>query len=314
MSEAQPTAALLSENAIQVEVYCPRCGYNLFGTAGPRCPECGFDLARLRSGECRLPWEHRASRGWFRTFWATVWYVTLREPKLHEAFADRVRYRDARRFQLAVIAHLLVPLVVVAGLAFLMRTLLADADAATPNPRYELADDPYAYLAMWAGESTRAGWPIAVGAALFLIFLLALTGVPSYFFHPRRLPVHLQNNALALSYYTCAPIAWAIPSHLLLVVLLAIIVDVWDRADAGTGLSRTDTNIAAVTITIVTVFAAWWLVLLRLARVTMRSLPWRQPIIGLAVPILWLLLTALGVGVVLASREVSAVLSAALEG
>jgi hypothetical protein len=243
-----------------------------------------------------------------------VWYVTLREPKLHEAFADRVRYRDARRFQLAVIAHLLVPLVVVAGLAFLMRTLLADADAATPNPRYELADDPYAYLAMWAGESTRAGWPIAVGAALFLIFLLALTGVPSYFFHPRRLPVHLQNNALALSYYTCAPIAWAIPSHLLLVVLLAIIVDVWDRADAGTGLSRTDTNIAAGAMTIVTVFAAWWLVLLRLARVTMRSLPWRQPIIGLAVPILWLLLTALGVGVVLASREVSAVLSAALEG
>src|SRR5207248_9544707 len=43
--------------------------------------------------------------------------------------------------------------------------------------------------------------------ALFL-FLKAIAGVQSYFFHPSWLPVVRQNRAVALSYYACAPLAW----------------------------------------------------------------------------------------------------------
>jgi hypothetical protein len=40
------------------------------------------------------------------------------------------------------------------------------------------------------------------------LFLMAMTGACSYFFHPRSLPIVQQNRAIALSYYACAPLAY----------------------------------------------------------------------------------------------------------
>ena len=46
---------------------------------------------------------------------------------------------------------------------------------------------------------------LAIGFHVAAILGLAvLTGVPSYFFHPRRLPVEFQNRSVALSYYARA--------------------------------------------------------------------------------------------------------------
>ena len=41
------------------------------------------------------------------------------------------------------------------------------------------------------------------------LLLICLTGLPSYFFHPKRLSIEMQNRTVALSYYTAAPLALA---------------------------------------------------------------------------------------------------------
>src|SRR5205823_2812668 len=50
-------------------------------------------------------------------------------------------------------------------------------------------------------------WPLVLNLIGLLLFFILLTGVGSYFFHPRRLAVLRQNRAVALSYYACAPLA-----------------------------------------------------------------------------------------------------------
>jgi len=51
-----------------------------------------------------------------------------------------------------------------------------------------------------------------------LLFLLAITGVPSYFFHPAHLPIERQNRAVALSYYTSAPLVLVPCAYVLIAV------------------------------------------------------------------------------------------------
>ncbi len=41
----------------------------------------------------------------------------------------------------------------------------------------------------------------------YLLSIYAITGLPSYSFHPPQLPIRRQNRATALSYYTAAPLA-----------------------------------------------------------------------------------------------------------
>jgi hypothetical protein len=92
-----------------------------------------------------------------------------------------------------------------------------------------------------------------MGLGFAVIYLIAaaatfavITGLPSYFFHPRGISIERQNRAIALSYYACAPLAlgpflfpigWAIhgtfgegvgivPANTLLVLQCAI----WWRA------------------------------------------------------------------------------------
>jgi hypothetical protein len=81
---------------------------------------------------------------------------------------------------------------------------------------YTLIAEGPVYAAMGA-----LGWPFLITeiAATVLSWLLiyALTGVHTYWFHPRHLPIERQNRAVALSYYACAPLALLAPGMLMLV-------------------------------------------------------------------------------------------------
>ena len=65
-------------------------------------------------------------------------------------------------------------------------------------------------------------WGVAATHAIIhgciLLFLAAATGVPGYFFHPRRLPVEVQNRGIALSYYMCGVLSWLLPAYVLLFI------------------------------------------------------------------------------------------------
>jgi hypothetical protein len=159
-----------------------------------------------------LPWTHRRRIGRVRAYWRTAWLASADVRRLASEVARPVDYRDAQRFRLITAALCAVPAAVFA-------TALA--------------------LATWAGASVPAGaainvgvnsgpslggpgrsnpaWdlllPLGAGAMLWpclslavALYALLLTGVGSYWFHPRSLPIVQQNRAVALSYYLCAPL------------------------------------------------------------------------------------------------------------
>ena len=193
---------------------CPECGYDLRGNApGGQCPECGWtiDVDALMNAD--IPWQQLG--GW-RGFWRTVGRV-LRHPRRFGRQATRpVDYRRARRFQLwcCGIGWLgLAPLIAVA-MWEVREPFVADAFYGTSGfafgtPSGQARSDPLALLA--DGSILLAA---VVGTFLWL---LTATGVASYFFHPRSLDHAFQDRALALSYYSAAPVVLMLPAALLFV-------------------------------------------------------------------------------------------------
>lgn len=168
---------------------CPGCGYNLRGLTRDRCPECGRPFERARLSESALPWLRRRWRGRFRAYWATVWLLTVHPGRLAAEFAHPVSYPDAQRFRWLTIFWAWLPL----GFSSILFLASGDED----------------FLMLGSSHLATDVWLVS-GFNLAAVFaLIALTGVPSYFFHPRRLPVEYQNRGVALSYYACAQLAWA---------------------------------------------------------------------------------------------------------
>ena len=187
---------------IPEHVYCPACAYHLYRLEGERCPECGYDVAGLRGAESGIPWVHRREIGWLRAFWATVWLVTFRNRKFCEEYARPVDYREARRFQFTLLAQVAIPLVglIVACYFCFPPTHLPPSDAGGLVAWYF---EPPTFLEIAYGNI----WPAALLALASLLFVLVSTGVQSYFFHPRFLPINRQNAAIAMSYYSTGPLA-----------------------------------------------------------------------------------------------------------
>ncbi len=245
------------------DFFCPECAYNVRGVTGDCCPECGYSLETIRSSETRLPWAVRDRIGRVRAYWRTVRMVMFRQRRLCEEIARPISFADSQKFRWVTIALAYAPV--------LVSTLIAYATVKAPF------DD-----AMFDGLYA-AVWPTAVLHVCFVLYLAAATGVPSYFFHPRFLPVGLQNRAVALSYYGCAPLAWLFV--VLVVASLAAAMDMHAR-----GLS---VIVLGVWTMIAALYLPWWLVLRRIARRTMPHSPLRLAVISVAVPALWLALALL---------------------
>ena len=164
-------------------LFCPECGYDLRTLTSSRCPECGFALEVFRTQEPQIPWVYRRERGRFRTYWQAVWLATFKTNRFCLEIARPVSYADAQRFRWVTILHAWVPIVIASLVLFVGKAL----------------NDGTTDLSWWALLSVQA---------CSLLGLAALTGVASYSFHPRHLPVEQQNRAVALSYYSWAPLAF----------------------------------------------------------------------------------------------------------
>ncbi len=192
---------------------CPNCGYDLRGNTSGRCPECGVELdAEVFSARAAIPWQERAKVGRVRAFLRTTW-LALRHPgRLARQAAREVSYRDARRFQLVccVLAWLCVaPLLLVLW--------------------HEWYDGFWPASGSWRVAMADGSIFLAGALGLFLWMLLA-TGLPSYFFHPKDRPRPLQDRAIALSYYSAAPLA-LVPVASLVTVVAVVLLGTWgDRS------------------------------------------------------------------------------------
>jgi len=250
--------------AIAGDLFCTKCGYNLRGLTSNRCPECGYSLEELRSAVPGIPWVHRRHLGWFRAYWKTVWLVMFRQTKFCDEIARDVRFADSQSFRWLTILHVYLPI--------LVGTIVLYSFGPT-----EPFGDPSLAAAF------VAVWPAVVLHILLVVYLAAATGVPSYFFHPRSLPIHLQNRAIALSYYACGPLgAIFLPA---LVGMIPMIAGLSYRWEALCLLIAFLVPLGQMT--------AWWLDLIHITRRVMSQRPRRAFVVGMCVPLLWLTLVGL---------------------
>ena len=177
-----------------LHLICPECAYELRGITSDRCPECGLVIDRATLSASRLPWEHRFVIGRVRAYWRTNLLVLFHQRQLACEMNWPVSFRDAQRFR-----HLTVLLAWMPAGGWIVAFYLSRFG-------FPIAGEPH---------GSTLGWALQIGLLVLALFacwlvLLGWTGALSYFFRPRQLPVVLQNRAVALSYYTCAPLAWLI--------------------------------------------------------------------------------------------------------
>ncbi len=268
---------------IPPDVYCPACSYSLQGAPSSKCPECGRSLANIRTGTHQIPWVRRREIGRFLGYWSTVWMVTFRNRRFCEEYAHKVAVGDAVAFQRVTVLHVYV-LVLLATLGLYMTI-----PTSTPqtNPALQMMTTgviaPGPSL-IWQAYADI--WPVGVMHVFLMLYLIAITGVPSYFFHPRSVAVQQQNNAVAMSYYACGPLAAAPflgPAVFMLIGFpLAVL----------TGTSQSWVGVAVLASGGI-VTAVWWWNLVRLIRRVMPQLSHRAIAIAAGMPALWLGLAAL---------------------
>lgn len=177
-----------------IELYCPKCDYNLHGLESERCPECGLDLGGVHSAESGIPWAHRHASGRIRSYWRTLWMVMFRFGRFCSEAYRPVDYRDSQRFRWLTVFLVWVSLVAGMYGGWLTRSWwLTLKPPATPTS-FEL----------WGSA--------AVVALCVFLWLTAATGIFGYFCHPRSAAVSRQNRAIALSYYAQAGMVLWIPA------------------------------------------------------------------------------------------------------
>jgi len=192
-----------TRSAYADDLFCPECGYSLRGLTSDRCPECGLLLDFIESEVSLIPWERRREIGRTRAYWQTVVLTMLRSKFLCRAAYRPVNYRDAQLFRWITLLHVFVPLVLVLPLW----------RATSPGTLEDVVDEV-------------GYWVAGLVCVCVLLGLVALTGLPSYFFHPTYMSVESQNRAVALSYYGCSSLALTpLPFVALCTAMLAAWID-----------------------------------------------------------------------------------------
>ena len=249
---------------LSADVFCPECSYSLQGIASDRCPECGYELAQLKSLESSIPWTRRKEIGFWRAYVATMWMVMFRNREFCNEIAKPVSYRDSQSYRWTTVVPAAIPFVC------LFQILIW-------NNLYGAAD---------SDELRTLVFPLAfLGLIVPLLVAAAATGWPSYFFHPKHLPVAVQNRAIALSYYTSGPLVFiAIP---VLFAGLAI-----DRPPTKFGPDTvTAWYIILATVLPVGIILPWWLDILHVAHRSLRRQSSTTMKIAVLVPAGWFALS-----------------------
>lgn len=265
------------------DLFCPGCGYDLRSIASDRCPECGLPIDR-DAGVSRIPWAHRRRIGWARAYWRTVWLATFNTRKLAAEIERPVDYRVAQHFRL--VTALLAALAIV---SVFVTTLVAAGGMAELATEFSIGMDPYDNPPRRAGRYDML-LPWAAGVmvvpvlpAATLVFFVLATGVASYWFHPRSLPVVRQNRAVALSCYASAPLLFVWLPALNTCLLIAL-------AAQGQSGSRPYILLFFLNIFLVPIVVlAFYVSTLRLMRTTTGARRLRTVLAAILIPISWVL-------------------------
>jgi hypothetical protein len=294
---AASSSMMQSDQAVS-EVYCPQCGYDLRGIDSTRCPECGFEIDRLTLANSQIPWTHRARMGRYRAFVRTAWLATRNPTTLARDVARPVSYGGAQRFRWIVVLVAAAPLV---AAALVLRALLANLDVMPMLSRHFSTWPPAPLpphfdftLCLIVGVTM---WPVP--SIAILLCLAAISGVSSYFFHPKSLPVVMQSRAVALSAYACAPLVAMIVPCVLGGLALALS---WDGVPTRRGQFQVFAFLvllASLSVPAILFFCTSST--LRILRATTRCATSHAWLVAVLLPVLWLglaIVTLLGIPIV----------------
>ena len=263
MGELADSAGAVSE----ADLFCPECHYNLRGIASERCPECGniVDWANLATS--LIPWVHRRRIGRVRAYLKTLWMVIARPGQLGAEAGRAVSYRDARMFRVVTVLLACLPILAMADQWFWSKVGPWDEV-------YVLVTEP--------GD-------LVVTTFAALLALACATGAGAWFARPQQLSIELQNRAVSLGQYACAPLA----------LLLPFGAAVWlgDHPYLSTWGLISDWGLENIRICVVVlaglalpmILIAWWWYTLVLLRVAAKVSMLRMMAAGVLLPLLWVL-------------------------
>ena len=247
----------IHDEAFDADLICPTCGYNLRGLPSDRCPECGNEFDRSELAGFSTPWQNDRHDGVIRAYWRTVWMALRRTGTFRQVAANPVTYRDAQHFRWITLAHVYLPFVIIIVALSL---------------EFDIIDEPFRSA---LGQPLDGPFAIAKVLLSGAIVLILLTGIPSYLFHPKRLPVNKQNHAIALSYYGCAPLA--------LTPLFWLMIWALERVEPGARLAG-----SMLALGLFMQFLGTWVFTCLLAKYSLGYSGFRTVLFGILLLTLWL--------------------------
>jgi hypothetical protein len=250
-----------------------------------------FDPSALAVSQ--IPWTHRRRIGRIRAYCRTAWLASADPARLGGEAARPVDYREAQHFRLVTAALCALPSAIFA-------TILTLAILAGMNPPPGLSMNIGMNNGPWiagTGGTRNPPWdlllPLGQGAMLWpcvpvavALYALLLTGVSSYWFHPRSLPIVQQNRAVALSYYLCAPLSLTVVPMIMLGAAIWLLVTERAQAKSWFQVFVIISIIGAVT-SLVLPGLTWWNTLKLLRRAAHASTP-RVVSAAIGMPLAWL--------------------------
>ena len=201
--------------------------------------------------------------------------VTFRNRRFCEENARAVSFADARAFLWVTLMHVCIP--VLLAMAFMYLAIPAIPEAANPLQQMLTTGMPQS-APTFVERAYAEVWPVAILLACLLLFLVAATSMPSYFFHPPTVSAQQQDNGIAMSYYACGPLA---------LVGLVFVATLLATDMLGIYSRTSHAALPSAIISTCIVVLAWWLNLVHIARRSMPHLKSRRVLIAIGVPLLW---------------------------
>lgn len=233
-----------------------------------------MEVDRSTLGESVIPWVHRRKIGRFRAYWRTCWMAVVHPRKLAVEMTRPANLADALLFRRTVVLQTLLFLLLLAAIGFSAALANGSVDLSLFLSRHDIAGSVFQLLS------------VPMGLFLVMLWLMLGTGFPSYFFPICEQPQVQQNRAVALSFYSAAPLAFLPITTAIAVAAVAVIVL----------LTNDRTSIIILGIGFVFAYAPLGLQFLSIIRtpvallgaVTHRAA--RQWTLGFTLPLAWFLL------------------------
>jgi hypothetical protein len=279
----------ISADPTQLDLHCPQCGYNLRAIESSSCPECGLAIDRAAFAESQLPWSHRKRIGYVRGYLRTLFMGMLDSKQLATEVARPVSFLDAQKFRFITILIAWIPLAAIAMYARAMAL-----EQFPPIFRGPMGTTIPPWLGLWWPWLTGALMP-GVAPMAIAISLILLSGVASYYFHPKSVAVPLQNRAIALSYYASAPML-LLPFAIGLPIVAARLPELFWANRVSFSLVATVAIISTLAPIIIVI--GWWLTTLRLHRRIVHQYGGGSLLLAFTLPIAWALCMVFSLGVV----------------